>query len=133
MVDILKRNLHEFVQVHPNVSFRYEFSKTRNRYIVSYKFEDTISDEDPLWDDIFELESSFDQYDDAPLFSEGNRLFTLSNSAEIVLFEPSYSEEKVELDDNEVYIVELSQSNSIYNGEITEDFLGENPTYSYAA
>ena len=92
MVDRLKRNLHEFVQVHPNVSFRYEFSKTRNRYIVSYKFADSISDEDPLWDDIFELESSFDQFDDAPLFSEGNRLFTLSNSAENVLFEPTYSE-----------------------------------------
>lgn len=71
---------------YPNVSFKYAYIPDRNVYFVSYQVESAIEDNDPLWDDMYDMIQSLDDEfgDKAPLFSEGDRTFRLPANAETI-------------------------------------------------
>lgn len=88
--DIVNK-LTDFVGECPMVQFEYEFDNKLNVFLISYQLSQYLPDTDPFWDALCELEQKMnDDYSiDAPLFSEKNRLFTLSSNANLIKSSPS--------------------------------------------
>ena len=81
----------DMVQKYTWLTIRYEYSDTRNRYLVSYSPSGIIEDNE----DFCRESMSFEDYmnltffDDAPLFCDDERLFHLSEKAVVVKFMPA--------------------------------------------
>lgn len=83
----IKAKVGKFVEEHPDVSVRFEYSESRRRFFISYHFDTPMREDDSIWDDVDEMEDYFFQkfHDDAPLFCEDDMLFTLSPAAEKIV------------------------------------------------
>lgn len=71
---------------YPWLEIRYEFSSDWDTYLVSYRPMDKVYEDGELVQQIEKLEDELiSKYgDDAPLFCEGDRLFVLSDAAEVI-------------------------------------------------
>lgn len=88
---ILLAKTRELMDRYDHLSFKYAYSPDHRVYLVSYMIDETIADDDVLWDDLFDMKQSLkDQFgDNAPLFSLGDRTFRLPANAKSVRSESS--------------------------------------------
>lgn len=125
--------LGRLVELHTDMTVSFEYNDSRQVFLISYDFENERSDDDSIWDEIFDLQCSFDKKFgvDAPLFCQDNRLYELSSNAEVII---SSQREKIE----EVWTLNLEVKDtpivySSQNGSYSELFRDGVPEYSFAA
>ncbi|MDE6291769.1 MAG: hypothetical protein K2M16_09575 [Muribaculaceae bacterium] len=125
--------LGDFVEVHPEMSICFEYNDSRRLFLISYHFDNEKSDEDSIWDEIFDLQSGFEEKFglDAPLFCQDNRLYELSSKAEIIR---CVKRDKIQ----EVWTLKLEDKVSpiVYSSQkgcYSDMFWDGMPEYSFAA
>ncbi len=125
--------LRRLVELHPDMTVSFEYNDSRQVFLISYDFENERSDDDSIWDEIFDLQCSFDSKFgvDAPLFCQGNRLYELSSNAEVIV-----SSKKGKIEDMWTLNLEVKASPIVYssqNGCYSELFRDGVQEYSLAA
>lgn len=124
----IKNEIGKFLASHPALAFRYEFNDIRDLYLISYILPNNLNDTDLLWKDIADLESIFEERfgDNAPLFCEKDRLFKLSERANMIM--PTIVDYATFfIGDNKDF------KYSIANSDDENFFFGDLPEYSLSA
>jgi len=87
----LREWAQEMVQKYAWLTIRYEYNDTRNRYLVSYSPSEIIEENEEFCRESMSFEDYMNLtfFDDAPLFCDDERLFHLSEQAEVVKSTPA--------------------------------------------
>ncbi len=129
MEKVIDESLQNFVNSHPEIIFRYEYSDLMDCYLISYVLPENISDEDVIWDNLSDLKDSIEDAlrDNPPLFSRNNIVFTLSSNAKLV-------KSQLQSDFDEQSFI-LIQNSGYYFDENNDEqvFFGSYQVYSKAA
>lgn len=82
----LREWAQEMVQKYAWLTIRYEYSDTRNRYLVSYSPSEIIEENEEFCRESMSFEDYMNLtfFDDAPLFCDDERLFHLSEKALVI-------------------------------------------------
>lgn len=86
IANILRIYLSNLCNTYVGLLFRFEYSQEYETFIVSYNAPESMLHDATFCRDLLQIETKLnDTYgDDAPLFTEKERLFTVSDQAEVV-------------------------------------------------
>ena len=120
MEQVMVDRLMKFVDNNPDITFLYEYSEVRRRFLISYSVSDNIDDNDPIWDKLGELIVSLDTSfpNRTPFFTQDDIIFSLSPSAVTVKskLQTELDEQTFSLVQNEEYCFEEFDNDQVFYG-----------------